>query len=102
MSSTNKGWISTKDKLPEPERAVLAFFVNSYGKSRRIRAFHTPEYTTEATSEDDCSDYCEEKDEYYLPEGWYEENEYEDTHWSVSDEVLYWMPLPDPPDIKET
>jgi hypothetical protein len=29
--------------------------------------------------------------------GWYETNEYEETHWAVSDPVTHWMKLPDPP-----
>lgn len=38
-------------------------------------------------------------DEAYLPEGWYESNEHEDTHWHVSGdfEITHWMPLPAPP-----
>ena len=64
-----------------------------------IRAFYAAPHTEEGSSDDDFSEYDEEKDEYYLPTGWYEANEYEECHWFVHDVVTGWMPLPEPPAI---
>jgi hypothetical protein len=42
-------------------------------------------------------DYDEATDTTYWPEGWYECNENEETHWQVHEEVTHWMPLPEVP-----
>lgn len=92
-------WISVKDRLPEHYRHVLAYYVNDYGKARIVRAAYIYP-RTEVFSNDDYDgdlDYDEKTDMYYLPAGWIEENEHEDTHWIIDEEVLCWMPLPDPP-----
>ena len=43
-------------------------------------------------------EYCDEKDQYYWPGGWYEWNYYEDTHFRIDDEIVtHWMELPQLP-----
>ena len=92
-------WISVDKKLPRPGYFVLAYFKNSHGKDRRIRAFHAPIYTIECNNEDEYTDYCETLDKYFLPPGWYEANEFEETHWRVDGDITHWCPLPDAPEV---
>ena len=35
---------------------------------------------------------------YYWPQGWYEWNDQDDTHWMIVDQVTHWMPLPSGPE----
>lgn len=87
------------DGLPKSGVPVIAFVINAAGKSRRIRAMYAAEKTLPLDA--DCDDpgavFDEETDTLYCPEGWYETNEYEETHWGVSDPVTHWMPLPEAP-----
>ena len=96
-------WISVKERLPKPELPVIVWGLNSYDKVRRMRACWVPKHYMESDGDsfqgDD--DYCEEKDMSYWPEGWYEWNEYEETHWLIDIEIKDWMPLPDPPSEKQ-
>ena len=91
-------WIETSKQMPKAGEPVIAF-VEREGNEwrRRIRAMWCPRFTMESSAEDDNCEYHEESDQYYVPEGWYEDNEYEETHWKVDDPVTHWMPLPEPP-----
>lgn len=92
-------WIETAAKLPESGRKVIAYYENANGKPRRIMAFYAPQYDIESSIDDDheAYEYCEAKDTYYLVEGWYENNEFDEVNWRVYGEITHWMPLPDPP-----
>ena len=91
-------WIKTSEQLPEPGQFVLAYAVNNSKNTRRIRAFYVLKFSVIPGGDDDAFEYNEADDNYYLPEGWYEANEYEETNWHVEGEVTHWMPLPEPPD----
>lgn len=91
------GWISTKKKLPKNCHPVIAFGKNSVGSIRRIRAAYIRKFELVANDDDDRAEYDEKTDEYYSPEGWYEWNEEEETHWAVSFPITHWMPFPSPP-----
>jgi hypothetical protein len=95
-------WIKVEDRLPVPGDPVIAFVVDpSRPKwSRRIRAQYAAENTLELGCDHDPWEGCtqtEEGGDWFVEPGWYETNEYEDTHWRVTDVVTHWMLLPEPP-----
>lgn len=90
-------WISIKDRNPKSGKMVIVYGKNSYGKVRRLRAFYAAKFTIESF-EDDDREYDEENDIFYVPVGWYECNECEDTNWHIDFPVTHWQPLPDPPE----
>lgn len=94
-------WINVEDRMPEPGKKVIAFFINEYGKPRRIMAEWIPKYFMEGQEDsyEGDLDYDEEGDTYYWPEGWYESNEFEETHWMVGGKITHWMELPNGPEI---
>ena len=92
------GWIPVLERLPENEQNVIWTFKNSIWNSRVIRCFYARKYEVEMWDDPwDFWEYNEEKDEYYLPEWWYESNEYEEINYKVSDEITHYQPLPLPP-----
>jgi len=89
-------------ELPEEDQIVIATYLNQFGKRRRVRAVYIRQYEEEEGSEDDesCVEYCEEQDEWYLKEGWYELIDNWDNYSSVAiveGVVDYWMPMPPAP-----
>lgn len=96
-------WISVEAQLPESERTVLAYYLNSHGKGRRVRAEYIAANTKSADDgwdSDSPADYDEATDEYYWPAGWYEvvDNWDDLTHMVIHEgEVTHWIPLPSPP-----
>ena len=92
----------TASELPEKGQIVIATYLNQFGKRRRVRAVYIRQYEEEEGSEDDesCVEYCEEQDEWYLKEGWYELIDNWDNYSSVAiveGVVDYWMPMPPAP-----
>lgn len=76
-------------------KPVLVYYLNSYQKSRVVKACWVPKYTEE--SSEDHAEYCEEKDNYYSPEGWYELIDNWGDYSSVAiceGEPTHYMPLP--------
>lgn len=79
---------------------VLIFYVNTYGKSRVIKARHIARFTEEAnydSFEDGVDEYDEENDRYTYREGWWEIiDNWEDYGFVVVHEgtPTHWMPLP--------
>ena len=98
-------WISVEDRLPEVGRNVLAYYINVLGKYRIVKGYYAAKYTIESVNDEWSSDevndeYCEERDQYYLQEGWYEalDNWEEFSSIVISNgDVTHWMPLPAPP-----
>lgn len=90
----SEAWILSSDRLPETGVSVIAYFANSLGNGRRIRAAYCAAKSLKADYDNDLGEYDEENDMYWCPEGWYETNEHEETHWQVDDVVTHWQPLP--------
>lgn len=97
-------WISVKDRLPGNEEKVLIC------AERKCEDTGIKQIITTAMYEDgkmyaseskflwneDDFEYDEEKDDYIISEGWWEQNIYSDTFYAVDDFVTHWMPLPEP------
>lgn len=93
-------WTPIADGLPASGRTVLACYTNRVGNVRRIRAHWVAAKTSEASDESEFSEYDEDTDTYYSPEGWYENIDNWGDYSSVfvcEGEVTHWMPLPDAP-----
>ena len=86
------GWIALPGALPEPGVPVLL----DIGKEYPIRAMWAAKFTLPVSLEDDSGfgEHDERTDEWYCPEGWYEWNEHEETHWRVTETPRAWAPLP--------
>lgn len=101
-------WINTNDEMPKAGQIVFAYMENDVELGEKVFEFHDviravyyPEFHMECdgTFDGDC-DYNEERDEYYWPEGWYEWNSVEDTHWMATKKAKLWMHIPVPKSSK--
>ena len=102
-------WTSVTEKLPEADTDVLAYYEadGQFGKRNyTCRASYIPRFTVKledkwSDPDYEWSEYNEEEDEYYVPEGWYEETSQGDgdyMSWHISTAtVTHWMELPKPP-----
>ena len=97
-------WIPVTERLPKSGERVLACcrvkWVGGGGRTYVCVAFHTePKKETCCYSDGIDMEYDEETDEYYLPEGWWEEiNNWDDYSFvAIGDFVTHWMPMPEPP-----
>ena len=90
--------VAVSERLPEANTKVLAHYVNDLGKGRTICAIWVPAKTrSDEGGHDDFTEYDEEDDKFYWPEGWYEAIENWDELGYVQvyeGEVDYWQPLP--------
>ncbi|MCW8932142.1 MAG: DUF551 domain-containing protein, partial [Gammaproteobacteria bacterium] len=74
-------WISVDDMLPK-SIPVLVYGKNEYKTGRTLRAMWIPKFSnTDIGDYDGDTDYSEELDEYFWPEGWYEWNECDDINY---------------------
>ena len=97
-------WVRCEEELPKSGTHVLVCCeVRGIGghKSRYVcDGFHTDSKSIPCRYDDDIdSEYDEETDEYYFPEGWWEVIKNWDDYScvAISDFVTHWMPLPEPP-----
>ena len=101
-------WRDVREELPENEKKVFVYFKNELGHGRRTTAEYIRAKTVLAENylndewSDDFGEYDDEKDCYWTPEGWYEQQEITEVNWYLGkDIVTHWMPLPAPPSGKE-
>ena len=95
------GWIPVSSRLPENEERVLicADKKSFNGKVVQIRTTAMYEDGTMHTEnsgyswEDNDFEYCEDTDDYIIPEGWFEQNMYCEEFGIVDDFVTHWVPL---------
>lgn len=94
---------NAKETLPEHTRPVIALMQYHNGNKATIIANYVPRFTTisdtiESGGDDSCDEYCEDKDEYYLLEGWYEVirnwGDYEQVY-ACEGEVIQWREIPE-------
>ena len=102
---TVQEWIPVSERLPESGvHVLLCCEIRSGGAVYRryvCDGYYAKRYTEQTwnnSGDIDC-EYCEEDDEYYLLEGWYEVIKNWDDYNSVvvGDFVTHWMHLPEPP-----
>lgn len=93
-------WIDVNDRMPTHHTAVLAVYKNSYGKTRAVVGFYLERWREESTFDDEWYEYHEDRDMYFLKEGWYEQIDNWGDYSSVvisEGEVTHWMELPQSP-----
>lgn len=97
-------WISVKDRMPEPEQKVLVI-ANRAGHEVVTTGMYEDGRVTLGESiwfwNDIELDYDEDQDDYIIPEGWWEDKEYnsdDEFNHPIDDPVTHWMPLPELPE----
>jgi len=90
-------WIPCSEKLPEGTVIVTAE-TKTFKHKYVCEAVWIPRWTWKAEYDnwEDCTEYNEDEDEYYVLEGWYERvhNWDEYSYVGIEDDVIAWMPLP--------
>ena len=97
MNRPNAAWIPVSSSRPDPSKKVLAFYLNPLGNGRIVVASWVPANTCQDSCDEDLTEYNEELDDYFLPEGWYEQIENWDDFGALKiydGTVTHWMPLP--------
>ena len=101
-------WICCSKELPEKMASVLVAFKNNYGNTGISIGQYVPPKTVLSedflTDDVDCSsleEYDEEKDCYWVKEGWFEHSTQYDYGCSFHEKITHWMSLPKPPELLE-
>lgn len=102
-------WISVKERMPEPETKALVCSETRCQDGRRYKHITVAMYEDGAMWREESlfnwdyeavGRYDEERDDFRVPEGWWEYMSYEHGEYScvaIDDVVTHWMPLPPPP-----
>lgn len=92
-------WTPVSERLPDVT-ALVTVETKVYKHRYVCEAVWIPRWSQKAEydSWEDCSEYNEDEDEYYVNEGWYERvhNWDEYSYVGIEDNVIAWMPLPEP------
>ena len=63
-----------------------------------LRAVWYDRFTEEDNyNENEATEYCEDRDAYFVREGWYEFNQCDEVNWGITDTVTHWAEIPLPP-----
>jgi len=81
--------------FPESGRRVLISWVNELGKERISIGFYAQKHTLSADDWDDtAAAELGPTDDYYIPEGWYEETWEGEVLYEITGDVVGWAPQP--------
>lgn len=91
-------WIPCSERLPS-ETVIATVETKVFGHRYVCEAVWIPRWTWKASFDfkwEDCLEYKEDDDEYYVLEGWYERvhNWDEYAYVAIDDNVIAWMPIP--------
>jgi len=89
-------WRPVSEK-PEKGKEVILSYVDCYGHRINVLGSYVRRFDEETDSADDedVMEYSDEKDEYYLKEGWYEHTTHSDyDHWLLHEKIDKWLPIP--------
>ena len=94
------GWIPVSERLPEKETVLATVETKTFKYRYVCEAVWIPRWTWKASfdSWEDCSEYNEDEDEYYVLEGWYERvHNWDDySYVGIEDDVIAWQPMLEP------
>ena len=101
----NKWIIDEPPKNEEPVLIALKWKIDGHDEAVRTIAFHTDgkTYLEESLHSWDCYfinrhfTYDENRDDWLIPEGWWEESAYGTRYCNIEEPVLGWTVLPDVP-----
>ena len=93
-------WIPVSERLPEKETVLATVETKTFKHRYVCEAVWIPRWTWKASFDnwEDCSEYNEDEDEFYVIEGWYERvhNWDEYSYIWIEDNVIAWQPMPEP------
>ena len=101
-------WVPVSERLPECKKSVFVSCISPHTGNRFTqKAVYISPKTVLAddflSDECDCSDgimeYDEEKDCYWVTEGWFEDSLEAEINYHITWEVTHWMTLPNPPEV---
>jgi hypothetical protein len=91
-------WVRTEDQMPESGKHILFAWKNGLDKWRISSGYWVDSYSEEAGWDwEGKADYHEEKDEYFIPKGWYEWG-WELEYSAEVEAPSHWMGMPPTPD----
>ena len=82
-------------------KKIIVYYKNGCDKGRTVFAVYIDKFTEEDTGDSDMdTDYSEERDCYYWPEGWYEQIDNWDDYSAVRFQYkpTHWMEMPHAPE----
>ena len=94
-------WRPVSEK-PEKKQEVLISYVDCYGHRINVLGSYVRRLDEEAgvTDDEDIMEYSEEKDEYYLAEGWYEHTTHGGyDYWLLHEKIDKWLPISPAPEV---
>lgn len=92
-------WRDAEKEKPACQQRVLIAYTDHHGKPRVTVGWYAPRWTLESGMfEGEVDDeYSEERDEFYMKEGWVDESWESECHYPISG-VTHWQPLPKHPE----